>query len=159
MLQGCSRISASVLAIVMLILPLKSQTPAPTIPAKADATGQWQGQWTTAEGWIFEADFKIVAADGSNITADIHWTLRQADPLRTDLRGKLGLTAVEHAKGTFDPQDGFLSLDGYAVEDPDRIIGLDKYRLVMSDDGSTIGGITWDHGDWNGQVIAKRVAK
>jgi len=29
---------------------------------------------------------------------------------------------------------------------------------VVSDDGTTLGGITRDNGDWNGQFIAKRQA-
>ena len=38
------------------------------------------------------------------------------------------------------------------------ILGTDKYRLVLSDDGTTLGGITWDQGAWDAEFMAKRQA-
>jgi hypothetical protein len=49
-----------------------------------------------------------------------------------------------------------VKMDGYALDDPNTILGMDKYRLVLSDDGATLGGITWDQGAWDAEFMAKR---
>jgi len=152
-------ITAFVLAIAILALPSRSQAPTGKGAAAApDATGHWHGVWAAPGGWVYEADFQITEGLGNAVVADIHWTLRQADPSRTDYQGKVGMTGVEHTKGIFFPAVGVVSLEGYALDDPNTILGMDKYRLILSDDGTTLGGITWDHGDWNGQFFAKRQA-
>lgn len=66
------------------------------------------------------------------------------------------MTGVEHTRGQFISNFGFLTLEGYALDDPNTILSMDRYRLVLSDDCTTLGGITRDNGDWNGQFIAKR---
>jgi len=52
-----------------------------------------------------------------------------------------------------------VKMEGVSLDDPNSILGMDKYRLIMSDDGSTLGGITWDNGAWDALFMAKRVVK
>jgi hypothetical protein len=59
----------------------------------------------------------------------------------------------------FLPGDGVVKMEGVSLDDPNSILGMDKYRLIMSDDGSTLGGITWDQGAWDALFMAKRVVK
>ena len=123
------------------------------------ATGEWHGMWTAPGGWLYEADMQISAGLADNITADIHWTLRAAPTAQTAYQGKIGMTGVEHTKGVFLPGDGVVKMEGVSLDDPNSILGMDKYRLIMSDDGSTLGGITWDQGAWDALFMAKRVVK
>jgi len=127
--------------------------------AFTDATGEWHGMWSAPGGWLYEADMQINAGLADNITADIHWTLRAAPTGQAAYQGKIGMSGVEHTKGSFLPGDGVVKMEGVSLDDPNSILGTDKYRLIISDDGSTLGGITWDHGDWNGLIMLKRVAK
>ena len=127
--------------------------------ASTDATGEWHGMWSAPGGWLYEADVQINAGLADNITADIHWTLRAAPTAQTAYQGKIGMTGVEHTKGVYLPGDGVVKMEGISLDDPNSILGMDKYRLIMSDDGSTLGGITWDQGAWDGLFMAKRVVK
>jgi len=124
-----------------------------------DAAGEWLGTWTAPGGWIYQADMQINGGLADNITADIHWTLRAAPAGQTAYQAKIGMSGVEHTKGTYLPGDHVVKMEGVSLDDPNSILGMDKYRLIISDDGSTLGGITWDHGDWNGLFVGKRVAK
>ena len=47
--------------------------------------------------------------------------------------------------------------NGRALDDPHYILGKDRYRLVLSDDGTALAGMTWDHGTWNGACSFKRL--
>jgi len=126
--------------------------------APIDAIGHWHGFWVAPDGWSYEADMQIHAGLADNVTADITWTLRAAPDSATAYQGKTGMTGVEHAKGTFLPGCAVVKMEGVSLDDPNTILGMDKYRLVLSDDGTTLGGITWDHGAWDAEFMAKRQA-
>jgi hypothetical protein len=136
--------------------PAGIQSPDAKFNAGSDAIGHWHGFWAAPGGWSYEVDMQIRAGLADNITADLTWTLRAAPASRTDTQGKIGMSGVEHAKGTFSPGCGVVKMDGYALDDPNTILGMDKYRLVLSDDGATLGGITWDQGAWDAEFMAKR---
>ena len=145
-------------AIALFALPSNSQTTGPKGDDHPDVAGHWHGVWTAPGGWVYEADFQLTPGLGGAILTDINWTLRAADASRADYQGKLGMTGVEHVRGQFVSNVGYVTLEGYALDDPHTILSMDRYRLVVSDDGTTLGGITRDNGDWNGQFIAKRQA-
>jgi hypothetical protein len=149
---------ALALAFAAFALPSKSQTTGGKGADHPDAAGHWLGVWTAPGGWVYVADFQLTPSLGGAILTDLNWTLRAADPSRADYQGKVGMTGVEHVRGQFVPAAGTLTMEGYALDDPHTILSADKYRLVISDDGTTLGGITRDNGDWNGQFIAKRQA-
>jgi len=50
-------------------------------------------------------------------------------------------------------------VDGYDKTDPNQILGLDKYRLILADNSAALGGITWDHGPWRGLLGLARSEK
>lgn len=148
---------ALALAMALFALPSNSQTSGNKgAAAQPDVAGHWHGVWTAPGGWVYEADFQLAPGLGGAILTDIHWTLRAVDSSRTDYQGKVGMAGVEHVRGQFVPSYGYLTMEGYGLDDANKILGMDNYRLVLSDDGSTLGGITRDNGDWNGQLIAKR---
>jgi hypothetical protein len=95
------------------------------------------------------------AGDGS-IRGKIVWMLRKTPANATpELAAKVGMTGTELVKGK-RKGEGLLVLNGYQKDDPNNIIGLDQYRLAISDDGKVIGGITLNYGPWTGQLFAVR---
>jgi hypothetical protein len=66
--------------------------------------------------------------------------------------------ATEYVSGRTNTTARTVTLAGTRKDDPNEVIGLDRYKMVVSDDGRVMGGITWNHGDWMGQIILRREA-
>ncbi len=49
-----------------------------------------------------------------------------------------------------------LEMEGYKEDDPNDVISLDKYRLVLTEDNKTLAGATWNHGQWRGGLSLTR---
>ena len=128
------------------------------VPASAaapkDLTGNWHGFWSAPEGWLYEADMVLTVDAQNNVTGAIHWTLRKSP--RPGEQGKIGLSGVENVKGIFLPECGMVRMEGMSLDDPNRVLGLDKYRLILSDDLQVLGGITAHHKLWTAQFLLKR---
>lgn len=128
----------------------------PAAPAAAASpAGDWRGTWRSGAGYVYGADMRLrVSADGT-ITGSIVWTLR-ITPVPAD-RIKVGMTGVERVRGTFDARSGTIAMSGFEKNDPNTIIGLDRYRLFFAENGKVIGGITENHGTWEGVLSLVRV--
>ena len=85
----------------------------------------------------------------------IEWTVLRVE--RNFYRDKIGTTATEFVRGTYNEASGDLSLRGYDKDDPLEIIGLDNYRLELSSGGDWLFGPTESGGDWGGRFLALRV--
>jgi hypothetical protein len=114
----------------------------------------WHGFWTSPSGYLYEANMHLSVAADNSVTGDIHWTLRKSP--HPEERVKLGLTGVEHVSGTWLPDSGVVRVEGISLDDPNHILGVDKYRLLLSDDAKVLGGFTWNHGPWTGQILLHR---
>lgn len=121
---------------------------------QAEIAGPWHGFWTAPEGWIYEAVINLRVSGSGATSGEINWTLRKSP--RPAERGKLGMAGVELVRGNYYATSGTLILEGYEKKDPNGIIGLDKYRLVVSDTRRTMGGITRHHNAWNSQFLLSR---
>ena len=137
-----------VLFAVLLLSPLLGAA------APQDLAARWHGFWTAPEGWTYEADVVLTVDAANQVSGPIHWTLLKSP--RPAEQGKLGLSGIEHVRGVFLPEAGVLRLEGWSLDDPSKILGTDKYRLVLSDDGRVLGGITWHHGPWNAQILLQK---
>lgn len=84
---------------------------------------------------------------------EIRWTMTRS-PKPEDY-SRIGLTATEYVRGTMQGPDS-LHIDGYAKDDPEEVIGLDRYRLQVSRSGRWLYGPTWAHGKWTGRFFATR---
>jgi hypothetical protein len=84
-------------------------------------------------------------------SGEINWTLRKSP--RPAEQGKVGMTGVESVRGNYYADT---ILEGYEKNDPNGILGLDKYRLVVSDNHRTMGGITRHHNAWNSQFFLSK---
>jgi len=144
---------ASLLAHLVLLFAVLLTAAIPAQAASpADVTATWHGLWTslTDRGYLYEANLTLSADAANHVTGTIHWTLRQSP--RANEQAKLNLTGVEYVKGTFFPDAGVVKMNGVSLDDPNHILGVDQYRLILSDDGKVLGGITYDHGPWTGQI-------
>ncbi len=131
----------------------------------SSVAGEWHGIWTNPTGFVFTAELTLEAGAGcktcaatgdGSIRGKIVWTLRKVgSDASEEYAKKVGMTATEYVKGEMKG-DGFLVLNGYDKDDPNGVIGIDKYRLAISDTGQVIGGITFNNGPWTGQFIAMR---
>jgi len=117
------------------------------------ANGTWRGNWTEPSGYIYHAEVHLKATD-STVDGSINWTLMKSP--RTAEQSKLGLTGVEYVHGKFDPSSRVLTFEGYKKDDPNSILGLDKYKLILADNDKVMGGITWNHGSWTALLSLTR---
>ena len=82
--------------------------------------------------------------------------MREAPP-GSSLAGRAGRSGTEFVHGRYLPIGRVLQLEGYKMDDPNGIVaGVSKYRLVVADDLSVIGGITSDTFAWAGQLFLTR---
>ena len=118
-----------------------------TFPLK---NGRYEGTWTDG---AHEYSLKFNISFSKEIDTYILWTLLKSP--RTSEQLKIGFKGKEYVKGDFDPIKRKLSFAGYKKEDPHTIIGLDKYELIVSEDGTKISGKTESGGAWKGIIKAK----
>lgn len=120
--------------------------------------GEWTGYWTSfspaSRGYLYEGVIKLTAGSANSIEGTITWTLRRSP--RAAEQSKIGLSAVEFVRGSYDSRTRVLRLEGYRADDANSIIGLDTYQLFLADNGTVIGGITSSHGTWQGVLSAER---
>jgi hypothetical protein len=119
----------------------------------ASASGVWLGEWSDPEGNLFGCEVRINETEGV-VSGSIVWILKQTP--RLDLKPKIGLTGIEHIRGKYDPKSRSLEFEGYKKDDPHALIGMDKYKLLISSDGQSMLGQTYNHGTWNGQMSGSR---
>ena len=110
--------------------------------------GNWQGEWSNPSGYIYIADMQLTATSDGKILGKIHWTLKQSP--NADEQAKLGMSGTEFVSGIYDADSRALSFDGVSKTDPNNILGLDKYRLLLAENSNVMGGITWNNGSWRG---------
>jgi len=121
---------------------------------QAELAGPWRGRWTAPEGWLYEAVMNLRVTASGATTGEINWTLRKSP--RPAEQAKLGMTGVELVRGNYFLNSGTLILEGYDKRDPNVVIGLDKYRLVVSGNRRTMGGVTGHHDAWTSQFFLSR---
>jgi hypothetical protein len=125
----------------------------PSVPA--ELTGRWQGQWSSPFGTIFAANVYLETSGNSTVVQGyINWTMKSSP--QEAKQAKIGLTAVEYIKGSYNPEARLLTVEGYRKDDPNDIIALDKYRLVLAADNRSLGGATRNHGGWRGRLSLSR---
>lgn len=143
----------ALIALVPGLSPAAAQTEVRSLTA-AELSGTWRGQWTSAKGYLYTATLTLSVAPDGKAEGRFAWVLRRSP--RTEEQAKLDLGATEYVSGSADFAARTVSLNGTRKDDPNTVIGLDRYRLVVSDDLRTLGGISWDHGTWQGQILLTR---
>lgn len=119
------------------------------------AVGVWEGEWSNETGILYDCIMHIDVSASNNLSGSIIWTLRQSP--RSSDQPKVGLQGTEYIRGIYDPITHSVKAEGYDEEDPNEVIGLDKYKLVLSEDGARLSGETESHGTWLGRLSATRM--
>lgn len=140
------------LALLVLAVSASAQTK-PPLPVSVLA-GEWHGQWTAPSGYLFTATLALKVAPDGIADGQFVWTLKRS-PLAEEQR-KLGMSAIEFVSGKVDSAAGTVTLAGTRKDDPHDVIFTDRYRLVVGENGRTLGGVSRNLGDWDGLVFLQR---
>jgi hypothetical protein len=123
------------------------------IPSVDLLVGKWDGYWLSPSGYFYNAELHLEIVEDNTVEGYINWTL-EVSP-REEEQKKIGLTGVEQVIGEFDPSSGVLVMEGVLLDDPNNIIGLDRYRLFLAWNRTVLGGITYNHGTWQGVFMVE----
>ncbi len=124
-------------------------------------TSQFTGTWTKLNTtYVFEFDLILKHQANGQVEGYFSWKVVQYDKKSPSSKqyyeDKIGMTAKEFVRGTYNPKTKEYQLHGYKKEDPNQIIGTDNYRLKVDQNGD-IGGKTQSHGPWKGRINGKSV--
>ena len=120
-----------------------------------DPAGRWKGQWSTDSGTLLDIEISITNGQNNAFDGQIKWTMRKT--ARPDKMDKIGLSATEFVRGSFDPATGSVKMSGYNKDDPNNVlVMLDSYKLNITSDGHTLSGVARNGGKWNGHLRLTR---
>lgn len=115
-------------------------TPPPINPNLSPA-GNWSGELSYPSGSTFSARCTLTKSDDGQVSGQIVWTLlRTTNPNKM---GMIGSSATEFVRGGYDPVSRTTSISGYDKSDAIGLIILDKYRLVVSENGRNLAGYSY----------------
>ncbi len=146
------RATLALLLWVLLIAPALAQGGL----SAADLSGTWQGHWVSPTGFIYDTTLTLKVAPDGAANGAFAWVLKRSP--RPEEQAKIGNAATEYVSGRIDAAAHTVALQGIRKDDPNSVIDLDAYRMMISDDGRVMGGITHNHGNWQGQIILNRTA-
>jgi hypothetical protein len=124
-------------------------------PASAQGfpPGPWRGIWTAGE-YEYQAELNFTMELSGRVNGQFAWMLVRSP--QHEEQSKIGMRAIEYVEGAFDASTGSLLLRGTRKDDPNGIIGVDVYRLVVSPNGQYIVGLTENNGSWQGRIELTR---
>ena len=139
-----------ILALVLTTRPLAAQAPTPA--------GTWRGTWNSPNGSGYTAVAQFTVTTDGSLDGSITWTLNETR--RADLAPKVGQTGIEYVHGTYDARCRVATFAGYKLDDPQQILGMDHYQLILAPNGAGLGGLTGNDqgsGDtWTGMFSLRR---
>ena len=143
-------VRALLLAAFLTGRALLAQSPTPA--------GTWTGTWDSPNGSVYTAIVQLTVTPDGSLDGSIFWTLK--DTRRADLQPKVGQTGTEYVHGTYDARCRVLAFAGYKLDDPQHILGMDHYELILAPNGAGLGGVTGNDqgkGDtWTGMLSLRR---
>lgn len=127
-------------------------TPLPLKPTYA------KGAWYGDDGYVFTfTSLLSYATNGTAVDGVLNWTLKST-PTGSPLSNRIGNSAREFVRGTFDPVSRRLDLSGYMVDD-ESLLSTDVYRITVAADGKTLSGITrGNSGAYKSTIAASIIA-
>lgn len=115
----------------------------------------WTGRWVGG-GFVFKARLFLRVSRDDQAEGHIVWTVVSAPQHSTEYRKKIGFKGTEHIRGHYDPATNLLSIKGVRKDDPDNVIGLDTYRLVLTRDHDMLVGVSSHRGKWDASIALQR---
>ncbi|MFT5510406.1 MAG: hypothetical protein ACI89J_003500 [Hyphomicrobiaceae bacterium] len=122
---------------------------------RAALNSRWTGRWLGG-GFVFDAELFLKVSKNNRASGHIAWTAVSAPPERRDYQNKIGLKGNEYVSGHYDPATRLVSLEGIRKDDPNNVIGLDKYRMVLTRNNKGLAGVSWSRGKWNSSIALQR---
>lgn len=142
---------------LLLILSL-GPTPAQLFSQTPTPAGNWRGTWDSPNGSVYTAVAQFTVTTDGSLDGAITWTLK--DTRRADLASKVGQSGTEHVHGTYDARCRVATFAGYKLDDPQQILGMDHYQLILAPNGDGFAGVTGNDqgkGDtWTGMFSLRR---
>ena len=145
------RVVVGVLLALMAIFPAFANDEKRLTPG--ELSGTWSGQWTSPKGLVYAATLDIQIRQDGFANGSITWVLK-ASP-RPEDKARLEKTAIEYVSGRTNMTARTMTLAGTRKDDPENLIELDRYKMIISDDGLVMGGLSHNRGDWLGQIVLR----
>ncbi len=127
-------------------IPAATSRPTASINPNFRPDGRWTGDWNS-KTTSFTAQMNLTDNGAGKFSGEIYWTLRNSTNPKKMY--KTGATATEYVQSTFNPTTRTLSLIGYRKDDPNDIVVLDKYNLILAENNQTFGGGSKSNGRFN----------
>lgn len=108
------------------------------LETKLTPAGKWSGGILYPTGTAFSARAEFTDSGNGEIRGQILWTLLQSS--NPDNKTKVGMSATEFVRGTYDRSTRTIRIKGYDKRDDANLISLDYYTLSISNDGQIIEG-------------------
>ena len=134
------------ISLFLAATPLIAQEPTPA--------GSWTGTWDSPNGSVYTAVAQFTVATDGSLDGAIKWTLK--DTRRADLAPKMGQQGTEYVRGAYDGRCRVASFAGYKLDDPQHILGMDTYWLILAPNGQGFGGVTANGDRWTGMFSLRR---
>ena len=123
---------------------------------RSASNGIWEGECQAPTGHRYTCRVRIKVSPSNRVTGSIIWTLMVSP--RADEQLAIGRQARAYVKGTFDPASRRITIGTYTQDDPYGLIDVNEYLLLLSADGQTLSGETYDDGVLYGTLVANRKA-
>jgi hypothetical protein len=122
----------------------------------------YKGEWTSKNKTdLFTGIFKIDIKKDGIVNAELLWIYRAIDSSNQELvnlyAGKKGKSGIEYATGNFSPNTNDLYIEGKEKDDPDVILGVDKYHLKLTANKQAIYGFSETGGTNEGLLYAVKM--
>ena len=113
----------------------------PKINPNLNPAGSWSGSLSYPSGASFSGQADLTDEGGGRVSGQIVWTYVSAG--NRSKADKIGLSATEYVRGTYDAATRTLTLNGYSKSDPYNMIILDKYRLTLAENNRQMNGYSF----------------
>jgi hypothetical protein len=122
----------------------------------------YKGEWTMKNKHdLFTGIFKIGIKKDGNVTGQFVWTFLAADSTNSSMvdmySGKKGMSGIEYVEGNFNGATNDFYFEGKSKDDPNNILGLDKYHLKLAASKQAIYGSTETEGTNEGMLFAVKL--
>ena len=122
----------------------------------------FKGEWTTVNKHsLFTGIFKIAVKKDGTAKAEVVWTYLAIDSSSQELvemyKGKKGKSGIEYLDGRFNAATNDFYFEGKKKDDPNIVLGLDKYHIKLAANKQAVYGTTETEGTNEGLLYAVKI--
>ena len=103
-------------------------------------SGNWSGDWNSWGSYRtnFTAQMDLTDDGAGKLSGQIVWHLQSSNNPKKI--GKVGASATEYVQGVYNSATRSVSLRGVRIDDPNGIVILDRYNLILAENNLTMSG-------------------